>query len=410
MIDVHTLYLVGLISQATFALTLMLLAWSDRRTRGTPWLAGACSLQFAWTASRAALGGRVSRLSEALSACLLVLLFYSVYVGFRWFAKQRGIESRRELLMAGGAIALVLAASLVNVELAIGIGRCIALGIGANAVTMLWRCRIKGLKATARACAVLLALTMAIIVVNMFGRLPMEAWLANSPESGFVVVMRALTMTLVTILSFSFVALFVGETNRRLQEDTRTDSLTKLRNRRAMEEVAIREVWQAVRKQTPLALLMLDLDHFKNLNDTWGHALGDRALRIVGKVLQREMGPRELTARMGGEEFAVLLPGVGLEEAGVVAERLRSAIAQLRLHETENSASMTVSIGVSVLRDGEHSWTEMLCRADDALYRAKRNGRNQVLLCAIGASPVSGELLKEKPTWRSRYSVPKQML
>ena len=152
MIDVHTLYLVGLISQATFALTLMLLAWSDRRTRGTPWLAGACSLQFAWTASRAALGGRVSRLSEALSACLLVLLFYSVYVGFRWFAKQRGIESRRELLMAGGAIALVLAASLVNVELAIGIGRCIALGIGANAVTMLWRCRVKGLKATSRAC------------------------------------------------------------------------------------------------------------------------------------------------------------------------------------------------------------------------------------------------------------------
>ncbi len=410
MIDVHTLYLVGLISQATFALTLMLLAWSDRRTKGTLWLAGACSLQFAWTASRATWGGRVSRLSEALSACLLVLLFYSVYVGFRWFVKQRGIESRRELLMAGGAIALVLAASLVNGELAVDIGRCISLGIGANAMTMLWRCRVKGLKATSRACAVVLAMAMAIVVVNMFAHLPMEAWLINLPESGFVVVMRAITIMLVTLLSFSFVAIFVGETNRRLQEDTRTDSLTKLRNRRAMEEVAIREVWQAVRKQTPLALLMLDLDHFKNLNDTWGHALGDRALRIVGKVLQREMGPRELTARMGGEEFAVLLPDCGLEDAATVAERLRSSIEQLRLHETGNSAAMTVSIGVSVLRDGEHSWTEMLCRADDALYRAKRNGRNQVLLCAVGASPVSGDLVKEKPTWRSRYSVPKQML
>jgi len=410
MIDVHTLYLVGLISQATFALTLMLLAWSDRRTRGTPWLAGACALQFAWTASRATWGGHVTRLSEALSACLLVLLFYSVYVGFRWFVKQRGIESRRELLLAGGAFALVLAASFISGELAVAIGRCIGLAIGANAVSMLWRCRVKGLKATSRACSVVLAMAMLIIVVNMFARLPMEAWLINFPESGFVVIMRAITIMLVTLLSFSFVAIFVGETNRRLQEDTRTDSLTKLRNRRAMEEVAIREVWQAVRRQTPLALLMLDLDHFKDLNDTWGHALGDRALRVVGSVLQREMGPRELTARMGGEEFAVLLPETTLEDAGIVAERLLFEIAALRLHETENSASMTVSIGVSVLRDGEHGWTEMLCRADDALYRAKRAGRNQVALCAIGASPMSGEPVKEKPTWRSRYSVPKQLL
>jgi len=352
----------------------------------------------------------VTRLSEALSACLLVLLFYSVYVGFRWFVKQRGIESRRELLLAGGAFALVLAASFISGELAVAIGRCIGLAIGANAVSMLWRCRVKGLKATSRACSVVLAMAMLIIVVNMFARLPMEAWLINFPESGFVVIMRAITIMLVTLLSFSFVAIFVGETNRRLQEDTRTDSLTKLRNRRAMEEVAIREVWQAVRRQTPLALLMLDLDHFKDLNDTWGHALGDRALRVVGSVLQREMGPRELTARMGGEEFAVLLPETTLEDAGIVAERLRFEIAALRLHETENSASMTVSIGVSVLRDGEHGWTEMLCRADDALYRAKRAGRNQVALCAIGASPMSGEPVKEKPTWRSRYSVPKQLL
>jgi len=410
MIDVHTLYLVGLISQATFALTLMLLAWSDRRTRGTPWLAGACALQFAWTAARAVSNGRISRVSEALSACLLVLLFYFVFVGFRWFVKQRGIESRKELLAAGGALVLVLVAAFVNVELGVGLGRAIGLGIGVTSVSMLWRTRIKGLKATARACAVVLSFTMTIILVNVFGRLPMEAMLTAGRETGFVVVLRAITVTLVSLLSFSFVALFVGETNRRLQEDTRTDSLTKLRNRRAMEEVAIREVWQAVRKQYPLALLMLDLDHFKRLNDTWGHALGDRALRVVGSVLQREMGQRELTARMGGEEFAVLLPGFSLEEAGIVAERLRSAVAELRLHETGNSASMTVSIGVSVLCDGEHSWTDMLCRADDALYRAKRAGRNRVTLCSIGPSPMGPEPMKEKPTWRNRYSIPKQLL
>jgi len=204
--------------------------------------------------------------------------------------------------------------------------------------------------------------------------------------------------------------LFVGETNCRLQEDTRTDSLTKLRNRRAMEEVAVREVLLAGRKQQPLALLMMDLDHFKNLNDTWGHALGDRALSAVGSVLQNAIGPRELTARMGGEEFAVLLPGRDLETAGTIAERLRSAIAELRLHDAEQSASLTVSIGVSVLREGEDTWTEMLCRADDALYRAKRGGRNQVELCAIGESAMTPERAAGQRAWRKRLPIPKQML
>lgn len=409
MIDVHTLYLVGLISQATFALTLTLLAWSDRRTRGTPWLAGACALQFAWTAFRSVGSGTVSKGSEAFSACLLVVLFYCVYVGFRWFAKHRGVESRKELLAVGAAIATVLVASILNQQLAVAIGRCIALGIGAKAVAMLWIQAAKGMRAASRVSAILLALTMMIIVVNMLGRLPMEAWLSNGREDLFIVAMRAVTTVLVTLLSFSFVALFVGETNYRLHEDTRTDSLTDLRNRRAMEEVAAREVLLAARKQEPLSLLMMDLDHFKNLNDTWGHALGDRALRAVGSVLQHEES-RELTARMGGEEFAVLLPGRDLEIAGTVAERLRSAIAELRLHDAENSASMTVSIGVSVLRDGEQSWTEMLCRADDALYRAKRGGRNRVELCAIGESAMTPERAAGQRALRKRWPVPKQML
>ena len=410
MIDVHTLYLVGLISQATFALTLMLLAWSDRRTRGTPWLAGACALQFAWTTSRSVGDGRVSRASETLSACLLVVLFYCVYVGFRWFAKHRGVESRKELLAVGCAIAMILGASTLNQQLAVLVGRCVALGLGAKAVAVLWTQGVKGMRVASRVSATLLTLTMLIIVANMLGRLPMEAWHGNGREDFFIVAMRAVTMILVTLLSFSFVGLFVGETNCRLQEDTRTDSLTKLRNRRAMEEIAVREILLAGRKQEPLALLMMDLDHFKNLNDTWGHALGDRALTAVGSVLQNAEGTRELTARMGGEEFAVLLPGCDLETAGAVAERLRSAIAELRLHDAEHSASMTVSIGVSVLREGDESWTEMLCRADDALYRAKRGGRNRVELCAVGESPMTAERAAGQRAWRKRWSVPKQML
>jgi diguanylate cyclase (GGDEF)-like protein len=411
MIDVHTLYVAALISQGTFALTLCLLAWSDRRTKGTRWLAAACALQFAWTTSRALSKNDVRRSSsEGLSACLLILLMYCVYVGFRWFVKQHGVKSRKELFAASGAMALVLAASLVNERLAVVLGRCIGLGIGVKVITMLWTQPVPALKTVARWCGVLLAMTMLIIVVNMVDKLPMEAWLGTGQEESLVVVMRAVTIALLTLLSFSFIVLFVKETNRRLLVETRTDSLTGLSNRRAMEEEATRLIGLAVQNKTPLAILMVDLDLFKDLNDTFGHAVGDRALRAVGSVLKNTTSTRDMASRMGGEEFSVLLPGRDMDGAAHVAEELRATIATLRLHEAESSATVTASIGVSVLREGERGWIEMLCRADDALYRAKREGRNRVEICAIGESPMTPERAAGQRAWRKRWSVPKQML
>ena len=127
---------------------------------------------------------------------------------------------------------------------------------------------------------------------------------------------------------------------------------------------------------------MMDLDHFKQLNDTWGHGLGDRALRAMGSVLLTVIGDEAVTARMGGEEFAALLPGYDLHSAAMVAERVRASVEDLRLAEGEHLARFTVSVGVSVMQAGERTWTEMMGRADDALYRAKREGRNRVALSA----------------------------
>jgi diguanylate cyclase (GGDEF)-like protein len=162
-----------------------------------------------------------------------------------------------------------------------------------------------------------------------------------------------------------------------------------------------------VRNRTPLALLMLDLDRFKDLNDTYGHSLGDRALRSVGTVLMSFMGARDFTARMGGEEFAVLLPGRDLQSAATIAEQMRATIGALRVDASQQSATVTVSIGVSELRAGESGWTEMLCRADDALYRAKREGRNRVAICDAEPSPLTPERATERRSWRGRWSMPK---
>jgi diguanylate cyclase (GGDEF)-like protein len=150
-----------------------------------------------------------------------------------------------------------------------------------------------------------------------------------------------------------------------------------------------REVQLASRDNTPLTLLMMDLDHFKQLNDTWGHALGDRALRTFGGVLLTVTGTHDAVARLGGEEFAILLPGRSARSALSLAERLRATVEGLRLSEGEELVHFTVSIGLSSLKPGEAGFEPMLRRADRALYKVKRSGRNRVLLADSEASVPS---------------------
>ena len=125
---------------------------------------------------------------------------------------------------------------------------------------------------------------------------------------------------------------------------------------------------------------MLDLDHFKRLNDDFGHDVGDRALRCFGEILLDMLGPGDCGSRFGGEEFAVMLPGRDLESAAFLGERLRRSLESLRLNSAEGPITLTVSIGVSQLAPGEKDWEPMLHRADKALYQAKREGRNRVVL------------------------------
>lgn len=407
MIDVHTLYLAGLISQATFTLTLTLLAWSDKRTKGTVWLAAACALQFAWTATRFFGRTTTSAASGAIGACLLVVLLSFVYMGFRWFVVRKDLRSKVAPALVGGVLVLILILSPFNLGVAMLLSRVVALTIGACVVVMLWRTKIVALRMTARFCAFVMIASMLIIFARLISKQPAETWKGDGDGVDLSIYAREGTVAVVTLLSFSFIALFVGETNRRLHDETRIDVLTGLRNRRALEEEAARAVQQANLNKTSLALLMMDLDRFKTLNDTWGHALGDRALRMLGAVLIAETGNNDVTARMGGEEFAVLLPGRDIDSAAQLAERLRESIATMQVKDGDKKASLTASIGVSVLRADEANWDEMLARADDALYCAKREGRDRVKICALGPSVLTSERDAERVAWRRRWSLPK---
>jgi len=166
-----------------------------------------------------------------------------------------------------------------------------------------------------------------------------------------------------------------------------TDPLTSLANRRAFVTAARREMWRAHRFGRPLALVMLDIDRFKAVNDRHGHVAGDAVLREVSRRLLATARDADLVARYGGEEFVVLLPESGLETALATAERLRGAVAAAPIRVPGNSVPVTVSAGVAVPHGREADLTEWLQAADKALYRAKANGRNRVESAAADAVP-----------------------
>ncbi len=164
----------------------------------------------------------------------------------------------------------------------------------------------------------------------------------------------------------------------KLVELATTDSLTGLRNRRYFMETATQEFERARRYRTPLSLLMLDADRFKLINDRFGHPVGDEALRVLAATGQRQMREADLFARLGGEEFAVLLPQTDPDAARVVAERLRQLIAEQPVVAGGESVHFTVSIGLAHLESSTTSLDDLLRQADAALYQAKQNGRNRV--------------------------------
>jgi diguanylate cyclase (GGDEF)-like protein len=175
----------------------------------------------------------------------------------------------------------------------------------------------------------------------------------------------------------------------RIEELAVTDELTRVYNRRYAFERFGEELEKVRRKGAPLSCLVIDFDHFKRINDEHGHAAGDAVLRVVAGALRDALRPYDILARLGGEEFLVLLPGIGQEEVLPIAERLRELVAGTRVVYAPGKPSLyvTVSIGIATATGGDADVKALLSQADLALYAAKRAGRNR---CFQGEDLLAG--------------------
>jgi len=210
-------------------------------------------------------------------------------------------------------------------------------------------------------------------------------WHPSIASAGALLLLFLLISVAFEIHAFRTRHKLLSENNKRLEQLSNLDSLTGLANRRCFDESLGNELSRSSRDQTSMSLILLDIDYFKEFNDTYGHLVGDECLKQIANVLQKSIGrANDLVARFGGEEFAVILPSTDLKGGQIIAERLRREVQNLNLTSPKVSIArhITISLGlVSTSNNGEKNITSeaLIAQADKALYEAKKQGKNRVV-------------------------------
>lgn len=230
-----------------------------------------------------------------------------------------------------------------------------------------------------------------LLWLNILPAMVIAAVMAAAGLDRFAVINAWVFIALAIAVSLILARVFEAANRRafaleqQLMREARTDSLTGLLNRRALEEFARMELRRGDRAGTPVSVILCDIDHFKPINDRYGHAFGDRTIRAIGERLRAELRETDAFGRWGGEEFIAILPATGAAAARALAERMRGAIEGYAPAEHAELRA-TVSLGVAERAPGG-AWDELVRVADEALYRAKAQGRNCVVVATTLAAP-----------------------
>ncbi len=374
-IDLQTLFAVVVFLSATGGL-LLLFCWMQNRN--TPALAfwGSGYLLGAVAAAMLGSGGAGNAFVVCTSNALLCGAYGVMWGGSRSFEGRR---VRPPLIATGAAIwiaAFQLESFRASPPLCVGLVSFIQAAYALLSARELWYACDRELISRWP--------TLALVVTHagfLLARIPFASVVASSatagqPHSAVVLVMAAEALFVNFCLPFLRVAMSKERAELEQRKAALTDSLTGVANRRAFFDLGERLLARTIADRRTAALLLFDLDRFKEVNDTSGHEAGDSLLRAFARLVAGAVRPDDLFSRVGGEEFACLLPNVSMEEALQIAERLRSAFGLMRFPGVTSGA--TVSVGIAMTTSACRTLPALMATADRALYRAKAEGRNRV--------------------------------
>ena len=200
------------------------------------------------------------------------------------------------------------------------------------------------------------------------------------------------------LLSMAFVAFWAYKTKRlqmHFMKLSRLDSLTGLSNRPFLIETAMQILEKAQKQNSCVALVIMDLDHFKQVNDLHGHAVGDVVLKNAALAVLEHLGPKDIFGRLGGEEFGIVLVDTNLEASIALTDRCRASVAAVRTQVKGSALQVTASFGIASSTDSGYLWRDLVTQADAALYRAKHQGRNCVVHVAVPKPEASNDTQAE---------------
>ena len=393
-LDFQTLYIVAGISLAATGCTVALAARSyagDLSRVGYLWAmaVGFATLGYGFIALRSSMPEAVSIVGGHMTGVAATCGFY--HACLRLARRKANLF----LVYAPAALATVSAAyfSLYapNLSLRVAIFSALAaLPMGLCAVTLAPR-RGTPASLTSNVGTFVFALGCAILLLRAAVRLskdpaiPVRAQFAASPFEQLSIL---LTFIVFSALSLLFLIICNDRIKLELERLATLDSLTERFNRRTIEGFGRREVANAQRRRSAITVALLDIDHFKQINDRYGHAAGDTALRSAVDVLEHNLRPRDILGRYGGDEILVVMPETDTEQATSVCARLRELLAGSRFADGGSQIDLTVSIGVASARGEGADFERLVQAADAALYEAKRKGRNRVCVAEEQGPPA----------------------
>lgn len=231
---------------------------------------------------------------------------------------------------------------------------------------------------TTTAPLLLMAIILTLRIIGMyFNNETTDLRHQGALNSGFLVIM----MICITGFNATAIGLVISKMITQIKQLSQEDPLTKIFNRRHLNTIAEEEISKVKKNNSTLSIVLLDIDHFKKVNDVYGHAAGDAALISCVDVIKKNIRSTDCIGRLGGEEFCILLPNTTLDDAKKLSERIRKNIAEHHIKWQENTIQITASFGITSFNaNTENEWSNLLNKADIAMYQAKNNGRNQIIL------------------------------